>query len=93
MRSDDAAESGTALVSSVMKPIALTKSSPDALGAGRTAVGLRLLKPERARAGKEESSGFPRTVLLGPCLLIGFLAQDRLSSAMHNPVSFLGSAV
>src|SRR5262245_5076231 len=33
--SDNAAESGTALVS--MEPIALTKSSPDAAGAGRTA--------------------------------------------------------
>jgi hypothetical protein len=55
--SDDAAESGRALVSSMMEPIALTKSSPDAAGAGRTAVGLRLLKPKRARVGKEESCG------------------------------------
>jgi hypothetical protein len=37
MRSDDTAESGTALVSSMMEPIALTKSSPDVLGAARTA--------------------------------------------------------
>jgi len=37
--SDDVAESGTAAVSSMMEPIALTKSSPHAAGAGRTAVG------------------------------------------------------
>ena len=43
MPSDDAAESGRALVSSMMKPIALTTSSPDAAGAGRTAVRLQLL--------------------------------------------------
>ena len=55
MPSDDAAEGGTALVASMMEPIALTKSSPDAVVAGRTAVGLRLLKPKRARASKEES--------------------------------------
>lgn len=35
-RTDDVAESGTALVSPMMEPIALTKSSPDAAGAGRT---------------------------------------------------------
>jgi hypothetical protein len=44
------------LVSSMMKPSALTKSSPHALGAECTAVGLRLLKPKRERAGKEESA-------------------------------------
>ena len=52
--SDDAAESGT-VVSPMMEPIALTTSSPDTAGAGRTAVGLQLLKPKRARAGKKES--------------------------------------
>jgi len=52
--SDDAAEGGTALVSSTMEPSALTKSSPHVLGAECTAVGLQLLKPKRARAGKEE---------------------------------------
>jgi hypothetical protein len=67
MRSDDAAESGTALISSMMEPIALTKSSPDALGTRRTTVGLRLLKPKRARAGKEDSPGSP----LGPYALVG----------------------
>jgi len=65
--SDDAAESGTVLVSSMMEPIALTKSSPDAAGAGRTAVGLRLLKPKRARAGKEQS----RQPLAPLCLVLG----------------------
>jgi hypothetical protein len=70
--SDDAAESGTALVSSMMELIALTKSSPDAAGAGRTAVRLRVLKPKRASAGKEESRGSPRTAFLGPYLLVGF---------------------
>jgi hypothetical protein len=64
MRSDAAAESGTALVSSMLEPIALTTPSPDALGAGRAAVGLRLLKPKRARAGKEDSPGSPRTTFL-----------------------------
>lgn len=39
----------------MIEPSALTKSSPHAAGAERTAVGLRLLKPKRARAGKEES--------------------------------------
>ena len=62
--SDDAAESGTVLVSSMMEPIALTKSSPDAAGAGRTTVGLRLLKPKRARAGKEDSPGSPAPLSL-----------------------------
>ena len=56
----------------MMEPIALTKSSPDAAGAGRTAVGLRVLKPKRARAGKEESRRSPRTAFLGPYLLVGF---------------------
>ena len=68
MRSEDAAESGTALISSMIEPIALTKSSPDALGARRTTIGLRLLKPKRARAGKEDSPGSP----LGPYVLVGF---------------------
>jgi hypothetical protein len=53
-RSDDAAESGAALVSSMMEPIALTQSSPAALGAGRP-VGLQLFKPKRARACNWES--------------------------------------
>jgi hypothetical protein len=44
-----------ALISSMVEPIALTTSSPDAAGAERTAAGLWLLKPKRARAGKEES--------------------------------------
>jgi hypothetical protein len=64
MPSDDGAEGGTALVSSMMEPIALTKSSPDAAGAGRTALGLRLLKPKCARAGKEDSPGSPAPLSL-----------------------------
>jgi len=63
-RSDDAAESGRTLVSSMMEPIALTQSSPDARGAGRP-IGLQLLKPKRARAGKEDPPGSPRTTFLG----------------------------
>ena len=39
----------------MIEPSALTKSSPHAAGAECTAVGSRLLKPKRARAGKEES--------------------------------------
>ena len=84
MPSDDAAEGGTALVSSIVEPIALTKSSPDAEGAGRTAVGLRLLKPKRTRAGKEDSPGSPAPLSLvlpswsasGPSLPIGHARFD-----------------
>src|SRR5262245_2631533 len=57
-----------ALVSSMMEPSALTKFSPDAAGAGRTAVELRLLKSKRAWAGKEESRDSPRTAFLGRLL-------------------------
>ena len=77
MPSDDAAEGGTALVSSMMEPIALTKSSPDAAGAGRTAVGLRLLKPKRARADKEESP-LPRTAFL---VLTSWSASDAVDGS------------
>jgi hypothetical protein len=59
----------------------LTKSTPDAAGTERTAVGLRLLKPKRARAGKEESRRSPRTALLGPYLLVGFMAPLRHASS------------
>jgi hypothetical protein len=50
--SDNAAGSSPALVSSMMEPIALTKPSPHVAGAGRTAVGSRIFKPNRARVGK-----------------------------------------
>ena len=78
MRSDNAAESGTALVSSMMEPIVLTKSSPDAAGAGRTAVGLRLLKPKRARAGKEDSPGSPAPPSLVLTSWSASVTQQRL---------------
>src|SRR5262249_53014501 len=58
-RSDSPAEHGTALVWSMMELIVLTQSSPDARRAGRTPVGLRLLKPKHTRPGKEESARLP----------------------------------
>jgi hypothetical protein len=67
----------------MMEPIALTRYSPDALGAVRTAVRLPLLKPKRARAGKEDSPGSPRTAFLGPDLLAGD-ATSRHSAGVQQ---------
>jgi hypothetical protein len=71
-------KSGTALVSSMMEPIALTKSSPHTAGAGHTAVGLRLLKQKRASAGKQEARGSPRAAFLGR-LLVGSGTREKRS--------------
>jgi hypothetical protein len=76
MPSDDAAEGGTALVASMMEPTALTKSSPDAAVAGRTAVGLRLLKPNAQELARRIRPA-PRTTFLGPSLLVGFCPKTN----------------
>ena len=70
--SDNAAGRGPALVWAMIEPIALTKLSPDAEDAERTAVGSRLLKPNRASVGKQEPRGCPHTTFLDPHVLVGF---------------------
>ena len=70
--SDDAAESGTALVSSMMAPVALTKSSPHAAGAGHTRSGCGYLnRNARGLARRNRatpSHRFPWSLPLGRLL-------------------------
>jgi hypothetical protein len=80
-RSDDAAESGTALVSSMMEPIALTQSSPDALGAGRP-VGLRLLNRNAQGLARRIRPALPRTTFRGPYLLVGFWPEAAVPKCL-----------
>ena len=102
MPSDDAAEGGTALVASMMEPIALTKSSPDAAVAGRTAVGLRLLKPNAQELARRIRPAPPapfaaqrstQTANLGASAAYAtFLGwRERVSSTI-NPSSNVGSS-
>jgi hypothetical protein len=90
--SDSVAGSSPALVSSVMEPIVLTKLSPDAAGAGRTAVGSPLLKPNRARIGKEKPHGCPHAAFLGAHVLIGFWHDPerprRCIEAVYYPATW-----
>ena len=85
--SDSVTGSSPALVSSMMEPIALTKPSPDAAGAGCTAVGSPLLKPNRARVGKEKPHGCPHVAFLGAHVLVGLGMTRKGLGVQSKPLA------